>query len=118
MSSRPTRRRKSSVTSEATLGVLMLELHFPANRSLKEKRGPLTSLRDVVQQRFRATFSEVGHQDVWQRATVLIAVAASSLAQADRRLAEIERYVHGRHDFEVARTLLRSVDDVASVWDA
>lgn len=104
--------------SEAALGILLLELHFPANRSLKEKRGPLSSLRDVVQQRFRAAFSEVAHQDTWQLAGVLIVVAASSLAQAEERLADIERYVHGRDDFEVSRTLVRAVDDVASIWDA
>ena len=103
--------------SEAALGVLLLELHFPANRSLKEKRGPLTSLRDVVQQRFRAAFSEVAHQDAWQLAGVLIVIAASSLSQAEQRLADVERYVHGRDEFEVSRTVVRSVDDVASIWD-
>lgn len=104
--------------AEAALGLLLLELHFPANRSLKEKRAPLSSLRDTVQQRFRAAFSEVGHHDAWQRAAVLIVVASSSLAQAERHLAEVERYVHGRHNFEVSRTVVRSVDDVASIWDA
>ena len=104
--------------SDAALGILLLELHFPANRSLKEKRGPLKSLRDVVQQRFRATFSEVAHYDAWQLAGVLIVVAASSLAQAEQRLADIERYVQGRDDFQVSRTVVRSVDDVASIWDA
>lgn len=118
MWSKPTRRGKSRVKHEAALGVLLLELHFPANRSLKEKRGPLASLRDTLQQRFRVSFSEVGHHDAWQRAAVLIVLAASSLSQAERRLAEVERYVHGRHDFEISRTVVRSVDDVASIWDA
>jgi uncharacterized protein YlxP (DUF503 family) len=106
------------VRSEAALGILLVELHFPANRSLKEKRGPLSSLRDIVQQRFRAAFSEVAHHDAWQLAGVLIVVAASSLAQAEERLADIERYVHARDDFVVSRTVVRSVDDVASIWDA
>jgi uncharacterized protein len=105
------------VKPDAALGVLLLELRFPASRSLKEKRGPLSSLRDVVQQRYRAAFSEVAHQDVWQLAGVLIVVAASSLAQAEQRLADVERYVHGRDDLEVSRTHVRSVDDVASIWD-
>jgi uncharacterized protein YlxP (DUF503 family) len=60
----------------------------------------------------------VAHQDAWQLAGVLIVVAASSLAQAEERLSDIERYLHGRHDFEVSRTVVRSVDDVASIWDA
>jgi uncharacterized protein YlxP (DUF503 family) len=106
------------VRSEAALGILLLELHFPGNRSLKDKRGPLSSLRDVVQQRYRAAFSEVAHQDTWQLAGVLIVIAASSLSQADQRLADVERYVHGRDDFEVSRTVVRSIDDVASIWDS
>ncbi len=102
---------------EPTLGVLLLELRFPTSRSLKEKRGPLASLRDTVQQRFHAAFSEVGHHETWQRAMVLIVVASSSISQAERQVAEIERYVHSRHDYEVGRTLVRSIDDVASIWD-
>jgi uncharacterized protein YlxP (DUF503 family) len=97
--------------------VLLVELHFPANRSLKDKRQPLASLRDVIQQRFRASFSEVGHHDAWQLASVLIAVAASSPAQAAARLDEVERYLNSR-DFEVSRVLVRAVDSVEALWDA
>ena len=102
--------------ADAALGVLLVELHFPGSRSLKDKRQPLASLRDVVQQRFRASFSEVAHQESWQLAGVLIAVAASSPSQAAERLDEIERYLHSR-DFEVSRTVVRAVDTVEALWD-
>jgi uncharacterized protein YlxP (DUF503 family) len=105
------------VRADASLGVLLVELHFPDSRSLKDKRQPLTSLRDVVQRRFRAAFSEVAHQETWQRAGVLIAVAASSPAQAAEQLDEIERYLHSR-EFEVSRTVVRAVDTVEALWDA
>ena len=101
---------------DAALGVLLVELRFPDSRSLKDKREPLASLRDVVQQRFRASFSEVAHQDAWQMAGVLIAVAASSQSQAAERLADIERYLNSR-EFEVSRTLVRAVDSVEALWD-
>ncbi len=103
--------------SDAAIGVLLVELHFPDSRSLKDKRQPLASLRDVVQRRFHASFSEVAHQDAWQLAGVLIAVAASSLGQAAERLDEIERYLQSR-EFEVSRTLVRAVDAVEALWDA
>jgi uncharacterized protein YlxP (DUF503 family) len=99
------------VRPDACIGVLLAELHFPASRSLKEKRAPLTSLRDVVHSRFRASFSEV-----WQRALVLIVLAASSLAQARERLDDIDRYLH-RQDFEVARLLIKTTDTVDTLWD-
>lgn len=101
---------------DACIGVLLVELHFPASRSLKEKRAPLASLRDVVRHRFRASFSEVGLQDVWQRARVLVVLAASSLDRAAERLDDIDRYIHGR-EYEVARVLLKTTDTVDTVWD-
>jgi uncharacterized protein YlxP (DUF503 family) len=104
------------VRSDACLGVYLAELHFPEARTLKEKRAPLASLRDVLQSRFRASFSEVGLQDAWQRARVLVVIAASSLRQTRERLDDIDRYLHGR-DFEVARVLLKTADPVDTVWD-
>lgn len=110
------RREKSPVTSDAAIGVLLAELHFPASRSLKDKRGPLASLRDVCRRRFRVSFSEVGLQDLWQRARVLIVLGGSSLAQAGELLEEIDRYLHTQ-EFEVARVVLKTVDPVDALWD-
>ena len=104
------------MTCEAGIGVLLVELHFPASQSLKDKRAPLASLRDSLQHRFRVSFSEVGLQDAWQRAQVLIVLAASSLTQARERLDEVDRYMHGQ-EFEVTRVLLRTVDPADVLWD-
>jgi uncharacterized protein YlxP (DUF503 family) len=104
------------VRPDACIGVLLAELHFPGSRSLKDKRAPLASLRDSVHARFRASFSEVGLQDVWQRARVLIVLAASSLQQARERLDDIDRYLHGQ-EFEVSRVLLKTTDPVEVLWD-
>lgn len=101
---------------DACIGVYLAELHFPEARTLKDKRAPLSSLRDVLQSRFRASFSEVGLQDAWQRARVLVVLAASSLPQTRERLDDIDRYLHGR-EFEVARVLLKTADPVDTVWD-
>jgi uncharacterized protein YlxP (DUF503 family) len=104
------------VRPDACIGVYLAELHFPEARSLKEKRAPLKSLRDVLQFRFRASFSEVGLQDAWQRARVLVVLAASSLQQTRERIDDIDRYLNAR-EFEVARVLLKTADPVDTVWD-
>ena len=101
---------------DACLGVYLAELSFPEARTLKDKRAPLASLRDVLQSRFRASFSEVGLQDAWQRARVLVVIAASSLQQTRERLDDIDRYLHAQA-FEVARVLLKTSDSVDTVWD-
>jgi uncharacterized protein YlxP (DUF503 family) len=103
------------VASDPYIGVLLADLHFPANRSLKAKRGPLNSLRDTVQGRFRASFAEVGHLDSWQLARVLVVVAASSGQQGVEQLDELDRFLHGQ-DFEVARVLVKSVDPIEALW--
>jgi len=106
------------VRSDACIGLYLAELHFPEARTLKEKRAPLASLRDVTQSRFRASFSEVGLQDVWQRARILVVVAFSSLAKARDRLDDIDRYVHAReYEFVVARVVLKTADPVDGIWD-
>lgn len=104
------------MTSEATIGVLLADLHFPESRSLKEKRGPLLSLRDVCRRRFHVSFSEVGLQDLWQRARVLIVLGASSPVQAGEQLDELDRYLHAQA-FEVERVVLKTVDPVGAMWD-
>lgn len=43
--------------------------------------------------RFGATFAEVGHQDLWQRSRVVIAVAASDLQVLDETLAKVRTYL-------------------------
>lgn len=103
------------MAGDAYVGLLLADLHFPGNHSLKGKRSPITSLRDVVQQRFRASFSEVGHQDSWQLARVLIVLAASSAQQARERVDDIDRYLHAQ-DYEVSR-IRKTVDTVEAAWD-
>jgi len=104
------------VKPDACIGVLLAELHFPESRSLKEKRAPLASLRDTVHARFRASFSEVGLQDVWQRARVLIVLAASSLENTRERVDDLDRYLQSR-EFEVSRVLLKTSEPVDGLWD-
>jgi uncharacterized protein YlxP (DUF503 family) len=104
------------VRPDACIGVYLAELHFPEARTLKDKRAPLNSLRDVAQSRFHASFSEVGLQDAWQRARVLVVIATSSLQQARERIDDVDRYLHGR-EYDVARVLLKTADTVETVWD-
>ncbi len=101
---------------DACIGVLLAELYFPGNRSLKDKRAPLASLRDTVQARFRASFSEVGLHEARQSARVLIVLAASSLQQCGERLDTVERYLFGQ-EFEVTRVLLKTTDPVGALWE-
>jgi hypothetical protein len=54
------------------VGLLTLELHFPAARSLKDKRQALRRLEDRLRHRFNVAVAEVEHQELWQRARVAV----------------------------------------------
>ncbi len=54
------------------IGLLVLELHFPGARSLKDKRQALRSLEQRIRNRFNVSIAEVEHQDLWQRARLAV----------------------------------------------
>jgi uncharacterized protein YlxP (DUF503 family) len=57
--------------------VVELELHLPRNRSLKEKRKQLSSLKARLQRRYGAAVAETDHHDLWQRATLTAALVGA-----------------------------------------
>ncbi len=68
------------------VGIVRLELHLPASRSLKDKRQVVRSLKDRIRERAQAAVAEVDHQDLWQRAALGVAVVAGDGGQARERL--------------------------------
>ncbi len=72
-----------------------IHLFIPGISSLKEKRRVINSLRDRLRGRFNVSVSEVEHQDLWQRATLGIALVGGSASWVrdamDRVLQEIDR---------------------------
>lgn len=98
------------------LGVLVIELHFPDAGSLKAKRKDLSSIKALLHTRFGATVAEVAHQDLWQRSTLLAAVASPSARVLDMSLGAIERRLVERCPSGVhVERMLASLDDLADV---
>lgn len=60
------------------IGVLQLDLHLHGPQSLKQKRGVVKRLLARVRNRFPASCSEVGHQELWQRTLLGFAVVNTS----------------------------------------
>jgi uncharacterized protein len=84
------------------VGILTVELHFPEAGSLKGKRKYVKSAKAQLQNRFGASVAEVDHHDLWQRAGLTVACVAREFGDAERLLAEAERYLNGQ-EFEVVR---------------
>ncbi len=75
---------------------LELHLHFPENGSLKGKRKELSSLKAQLQRRFGAAVSETDHHDLWQRATLSVALVGAEPGRLTDAASHLERYVLSR----------------------
>ncbi len=82
------------------IGILSAELHFPEAHSLKEKRMSVRSAKEQLRNRFGAAVAEVDHHEVWQRTRLTAAVVTRDAHEAERLLADAERYL-GSREWEV-----------------
>ena len=85
--------------SSGYVGILSVELHFPASHSLKEKRHHLRSAKARLQN-MGAAVAEVDHHEVWQRSRLTLSLVAREYREAERMLDEAERYL-GSQDWEL-----------------
>ena len=67
-----------------------LELELPFSSSLKDKRQVMRSLKDRLRRK-NVSVIESENQDLWQRATVEIALAAVSRGAAEEKREELRR---------------------------
>jgi uncharacterized protein len=84
------------------VGILSVELHFPENGSLKGKRKFLKSAKAQLHERFGASVAEVEHQELWQRAGLTVACAASGHRELQELLDAAVRYL-GAQEYELIR---------------
>jgi uncharacterized protein YlxP (DUF503 family) len=83
------------------VGIVRIELHIPAARSLKDKRAVVRGLKDRIRQRVHAAVAEVDHQDLWQRAALGVAVVSGERRQVDEQLQSVRRLVQSTHEAEL-----------------
>jgi uncharacterized protein len=89
------------------VGALAFELHLPDVHSLKEKRAVVRPIVEGARHRFAVSAAEVDHQDLWQRATLAMAVVSGTESQARDVLDAVERFVWSFPEIEVVDATLR-----------
>ncbi len=75
------------------LAALRIVLHIPQSRSLKEKRHVLRALKDRLRNKFNISLAEVDDNDLWQRATLGVAVVTSDGPMIDQVLSSVETMI-------------------------
>lgn len=86
------------------VSALRIEFHIPAAHSLKEKRAVLRPIIDGLRNRHRVSVAEIDHQDLWQRATVGIAVVGADVSTVTDVLAKCERFIESFPEIEILET--------------
>jgi uncharacterized protein YlxP (DUF503 family) len=83
------------------VGIVFAELHFGEAGSLKDKRVHMRRVRDRLVRQHGATFAEIGYQDLWQRAAIIAAVAASDLSILEQRMQAVVGFLDSQ-EWELA----------------
>lgn len=86
-------------------GVLALlveiDLHIPAARSLKDKRGVIRRLQSRLRNDLGVSVAEVDHQDLWQRCLLGVAIATGDETTGRAVVQDVERIVARAVEAEV-----------------
>ena len=83
------------------VGIVRIELHIPAARSLKDKRQVVRGLKDRIRERIAAAVAEVDHHDLWQRAALGVAVVAADGGQARELLQSVRGLVERTYEAQL-----------------
>ncbi|WP_369903022.1 DUF503 domain-containing protein [Bacillus manliponensis] len=73
--------------------------------SLKEKRAILQRVLTRLKQKYNVSVSEVGHQDLWQRAEIAIVSVSSNRVVCEKEMNRVLEYIDSFPEIE--RTITR-----------
>ncbi|MGH3100892.1 MAG: DUF503 domain-containing protein [Thermoleophilia bacterium] len=93
--------------------LIEIHLHFPDCGSLKGKRRELSSLKAQLQRRFGVSVAETDHHELWQRATLTVALVARDAGTVRERAASVRRFVESMFPEQAAmESLVVSAQDL------
>jgi len=75
------------------LGILTVDLHFPAPQSLKEKRSILKSLVTRIKNKFNVSVAEIDGMDLWQMSRLVIATVTRDRRRMDQVLRNTAEFI-------------------------
>lgn len=75
------------------IGLLLLDIHFPQARSLKDKRQVLNRIKGRVRQKHNVALAELDFQDKWQRARLGLVTISNDRSLVDNTLNRIREEV-------------------------
>ncbi len=86
------------------VGICQLDILIPENHSLKGKRQVLRKLIDRASHRFNVAISEVGDNDLWQRALIGICTVGNDRRHVNSSLDKVIDFIERMNLVEVVHS--------------
>ncbi len=86
-----------------SIGGLRIEIFLPGSFSLKGKRKILSSLKQRVINNFSVSISEIEDNEVWNKSTLDIAIAAKNLYNLEDKISKIKKFLMEEKDIEIIK---------------
>ncbi|NMA62079.1 MAG: DUF503 domain-containing protein [Firmicutes bacterium] len=83
------------------VGTLVVQVYIPSSTSLKDKRQVVKSVIHRVQNRFNVSVVELNNEDLWQRATIGVAIAGDNQEYIQRQLQLVLNFMDGEPRWEI-----------------
>lgn len=87
------------------------DLRLRGSSSRKDKRSVLRPIIDGLRNRHPVSVAETGHHDLWQRASVGVAVVADTPGRARAMMDEVERFVWSFPEIDVLSATARWLEE-------
>ena len=83
-------------------GTCKIELYLPMNQDLKGKRRIVKSLSDQIRSRFNVSVSEIENNELWQIATIGIAIISNKIIILNQTFDQIFSFIESsNHDLNI-----------------
>lgn len=83
------------------VGKLEVEVYIPWATSLKDKRQVLKSMVQKSKNRFNISIAELNNEDLWQRATIGVAIVGDNQEYLQRQLQLLINFFDAEQRWEV-----------------
>ena len=83
------------------IGILSVEIEIAHAESLKDKRAILNRIKDRVRAKFNVSIAEIDNHDVWNYASLGIAIVSNDQQYCNKVLSKVEDLIVSIRDCEV-----------------
>lgn len=83
------------------VGLMTVELFMGGSVTLKDKRRVIKSIVDRIRSKFNVSIAEVDNQELWQRATLGVAVVSNQTVHVNQMLTTVIKSIEANGEADI-----------------